>query len=450
MSDVATQSRQPTERRRRVDSLARMFCSIEGLMLLLAAAIVPRLLWIAAFHWQPISDAAWYHQAAIELAHGLGYRAGTLPTAYFPIGYPGFLAGLFLLFPATQLTVALAQTVLGALLVLASLALFRELGLSPAVSRAAALLVALCPTITFYVTLEMVETLFTFLLVFGTYLLLLSRRAPLAALAAGLVFGAATLVRSQVVLLPAAILCLMLWQPGGVRRTAKAGILLYVALACVVVPWTIRNWLVVGIPALVSTNDGANLLLGNNPEQRWGSGYPITPALAADLEGVSYTDQRTPADEAAWDRRVRARALAYIRADPLHYVLVAPRKLQRHFSVDKQIFDQNGRQAQLAGDDIGWIMPVLGPIHTLFHEALLALCLLALCMAAWRPEQRWQILFCTLPAGYFAALSIVFFAEPRFNFPALPFMIGGAMMGVTALFGHLSALRRDAPEATQR
>ena len=67
------------------------------------------LLWIAAFRWAPFSDAGWYHQAAIDLAHGFGYRAGELPTAYFPIGYPAFLAGLFLLFPATQLTVALAR-----------------------------------------------------------------------------------------------------------------------------------------------------------------------------------------------------------------------------------------------------------------------------------------------------------------------------------------------------
>jgi 4-amino-4-deoxy-L-arabinose transferase-like glycosyltransferase len=425
----------------RTESEAPFLWSYPAMILLLAAAIVPRLLWIAAFRWAPFSDAAWYHQAAIDLAHGFGYRAGELPTAYFPIGYPAFLAGLFLLFPATQLTVALAQTVLGAGLVVASLAMFRELGLSPFLARLAALLVALCPTITFYVTLEMVETLVTFLLVVGTYLLLVSRRAPWAALAAGVVFGAATLVRSQVLLLPVLMIGLLFVQHGDWRRSARIAVLTYVALACVVSPWTIRNWRVLGIAALVSTNDGANLLLGNNPAQRWGGGYPITPALALDLEGVSYTDLRSPADEAAWDRRVRARAWAYIAADPMHYVLVAPRKLQRHFGVDRQIIDQNDRQARLAGDDIGWILPVVSPINTAFHELLVAVCLLALGAAAVRRDLRGPILLGLLPAAYFAAISMVFFAEPRFNFPALPFMIGAAVTGAAAAFQSRFGLR---------
>jgi 4-amino-4-deoxy-L-arabinose transferase-like glycosyltransferase len=421
--------------------ITQFLCSGQGTMLLLLVAAIARLLWIGSFDWIPWSDADWYHRRAIELAQGLGYNSGERPTAYFPIGYPGFLAGLFLIFPSTQTTVALANAALGVATVAASLALYRELGLSQITSRIAALLVALCPTLVLYASLEMSETLFTFLLVLASYQLLVSRRKVWASVTAGLLFGAATLVRSQVLLLPAAMLCLLLlMRRDAVRRVAQSGAILYLALACVVLPWTLRNWIVLGIPALVSTNDGANLLLGNHPTQRWGSGDPVTPPIAADLEGVRYTEGHPPADEAAWDRRVRARAWTYIRQDPVHSLLLAPRKLQRHFSVDTQIFDQNERQARAAGDDITWLMPVLGPVQTVWHETMLGLFLLALCYAVPRPDLRWPILFCALPAAYFAALSAVFFGEARYNFPALPFLLGGAVIGAAAVLRSLTAL----------
>jgi 4-amino-4-deoxy-L-arabinose transferase-like glycosyltransferase len=406
-----------------------------GPLLLLLAALIPRLLWINSFDWRPFNDAAWYQQSAVDLAHGLGYLAAGRPTAYFPIGYPGFLAGLFLVFPADQFTVALANVALGAGLVLVSLRLFREIGLSEAEARWTALLIALCPTLVLYASLGMTETLFTFLLLSGTSLLLVARRSPSAALAAGLVFGAATLVRSQVLLLPACMLLSLLvlqsWRAGRVLRVAA---LLYLGLACVVAPWTLRNWLVLGTPVLVSTNDGANLLLGNNPETRWGSGYPVTARLAQDLEGVTYTEQRTPPDEAGWDRRVRARALSYIAADPLHYLLLWPRKIQRHFGADELVFDLNGKQAALAGADIHHVMAVIAPLRDLFHVAQIGLLLFGLGLAIGCPWLRPAVLFCALPVAYFAALSCLFFGEPRFNFPAIPFLIGGGVFVAAALW----------------
>src|SRR6185312_8635517 len=148
-----------------------------ALPLLLLAALAARLLWVTSFRWLPTNDAGWFHQSAIDLAHGLGYLAGGHPTAYYPIGYPGFLAGLFLLFPADQTTVALANVVLGTGLVLVSVPLFRELDFSPAAARWSALLIALCPTLILYASLEMSETLFTFLLVSASWLLLVARRA---------------------------------------------------------------------------------------------------------------------------------------------------------------------------------------------------------------------------------------------------------------------------------
>ena len=51
-----------------------------------------------------------------------------------------------------------------------------------------------------------------------------------------------------------------------------------------------------------------------------------------------------------------------------------------------------------------------------------------------RPWLRPAVLFCALPVAYFAALSCLFFGEPRFNFPAIPFLIGGGVFVAAALW----------------
>ena len=48
--------------------------------------------------WFTTSDAGWYIDRGMELASGEGYHDGPWPTAYWPIGYPLFLAATFFLF----------------------------------------------------------------------------------------------------------------------------------------------------------------------------------------------------------------------------------------------------------------------------------------------------------------------------------------------------------------
>ena len=44
------------------------------------------------------SDAGWFLQRGLSIARGEGYAEGGYPTAYWPVGYPGFLGVLFYLF----------------------------------------------------------------------------------------------------------------------------------------------------------------------------------------------------------------------------------------------------------------------------------------------------------------------------------------------------------------
>src|SRR5205085_11832259 len=62
------------------------------------AFFVIRAIVLFALPVTPTSDAAWYVASGLEIAAGKGYHQGAAPTAFWPVGYPAFLAAVFYLF----------------------------------------------------------------------------------------------------------------------------------------------------------------------------------------------------------------------------------------------------------------------------------------------------------------------------------------------------------------
>ena len=61
-------------------------------------AAVLRIGWVSLYEIYPVSDCQFYFQSAIDLARGNGYLRNGALTAFWPVGYPAFLAELFLVF----------------------------------------------------------------------------------------------------------------------------------------------------------------------------------------------------------------------------------------------------------------------------------------------------------------------------------------------------------------
>src|SRR5262245_58368769 len=80
------------------------FCVVAGAVL--------RLLWISTGNTHLTMDSAWYDWLAVSLAAGHGYYLNGHPFAYFPIGYPAFLAALDSLFGHSLFVAKLANVVL--------------------------------------------------------------------------------------------------------------------------------------------------------------------------------------------------------------------------------------------------------------------------------------------------------------------------------------------------
>jgi 4-amino-4-deoxy-L-arabinose transferase-like glycosyltransferase len=382
------------------------------LAFVLICAALLRTAWIAAFRVVPVSDFALYFAHGADLAVGLGYVDGNgAPTAYFPIGYPAFLGLLFRLGGPSILIAQVAN--LG--LALASLALFHRLAqrlLSRSgAARLATLILAAFPSQVAYVTLLSDSILFQCLLLATAERL--SRGGAGAALAGGFWSGLAVLTRPYALLLP--LLALRRTpEPGGrdgrLSRAGRLGLAL-LAMALVVSPWMVRNARLFDEWVPIATNSGVNLLIGNGP----GADGRYTEAPLRLLEGIE-------GDESERDRAARAFAWRAIREHPLRFVTLGARKLYHAFADDAQALRWNLKGRPGGG------RAAYGPAAyagMAFFEGYYLVVLLSLpayfLLRDRRRLARVDGLALLLVAG-FALLAIVFFGNPRFHYPVIPWL----------------------------
>jgi hypothetical protein len=291
--------------------------------LVLAGALLLRLAWVLYAAREPTGfsagDPLAYLYYGNELAAGHGYRSFTTnePTAFYPIGYPLFIA-LFA-WPAqhgllpddvTRLT-GVAQALLGTATVLFVWVVARRL-FDARVALLAAALTAFWPGLVLLTASLNLETVFIALLT-GALAVLVGRPSGVdtyptpRVLAAGTLLGLSALVRPFSLPLLGAVM-VGVWCQHGWRPALRTTAVLTIPVALVLAPWVARNQRELGTTAL-STNMGDTLCL----DHRVGALGYFTFAAEC-FEGF---DGVAPADlEQERNRRNTSRALTFIREHP--------------------------------------------------------------------------------------------------------------------------------------
>jgi len=399
---------------------------------LFSLALLPRLALVLAFLGSPIGldDMFQYDMLARSLASGQGYRwygradvtllrpyldrfygidlsteqvpvEGYLTTFRAP-GYPLFLAGLYALAGLQNRLAAarLAQALLGAALAPLTAVLALRLGLAPRASRVAGIVLALYPILWMYPIGLASENTFIPLVVLGLLGLLSAgkpRRAP-PAIAAGLVLGAATLTRAA--LAPFLVLgALWLWRRAGLRRAA----LFVLAAGAVLLPWAIRNSLILGRPAFVENSAGYNLFVGYHPEGNGGLDVRVSVLPLRIL------------DDGERDRWATTQALGFIRADPLRALALLPRRLAYFWGLeDRELiyFYSNNYFGPIP-------QPWLALAYLVLVGPLIAVALTAPFGMARAPDRSGRLLGLGLIGAALLAY-VPILAEPRFHLPLVP------------------------------
>lgn len=414
-----------------------------------AAAVLLRLAWIVWVPAAPVQDASWYYQTGVALAQGAGYSRNGMPTAWYPIGYPLFLGGVFTLSGPSPTVGKIANLVLVIVTFFLVWRLGRVLFRSEAVGRLAMAVYALLPDGIFWSAQLASEPLFTTLALAGILLVLSKPHRWWRVALAGLLFGCAVLVRPVGLMLPLVAFLSELFGERRLsnwgKRTAEFGVLCMM-VAAVLAPWTVRNYRTFGAFVPLSTSGGFNLVIGNNPAasgvfQRDYATFQMvpepyrTPCATSfdkylwDPEGPSLLGTtRKTLNEVNIDRACREAAVRYMLANPLATISLFFEKIWLMYRADGggafhslDQFSQAGGQWNLAqkwarrAAHLTWLVLLgtfLGSLIILPH-------------AARDRRDSIPVVFPSVGVVFialFTAFTCVFYASGRYYAPMVPWV----------------------------
>ncbi|MBX3097169.1 MAG: phospholipid carrier-dependent glycosyltransferase [Fimbriimonadaceae bacterium] len=419
-----------------------------------------RFRWLNQVPTQPVTDFAWYFDRATEMARGMDYQVDGKPTAYWPVGYPGFLSLLFRLTGPSVEAARLANASLSTIVVLLSGLTVKRMTANRWIAPSVMVVLAFHPAWIAYGGILASEPLYTTLILIGLWQFPRFGRGH--ALVSGAAFGLATLVRPQAILIPILLVGIdfirLVWSMrstlpnlsfnipeqetrlhdsptgtedvsiGAVSKPKKHLFALAIVLFCAFAPpvaWSVRNISAIGGFAFVSTNGGDNLWIGATGEGRYKRPEIFSP------------------DEIQQDKLAQKEGLRIIKSNPKHWLKLAPEKL---------------RQTFLSGSDAPYwafqiepnrlITPGEGKDKEQFKSfrersnawppALVAFALLGLFIRPRNSELRVDLTYAALVIGMTALLSVAFFGNPRFGLPATPFL---ALLAVLPFFKMAESLR---------
>jgi 4-amino-4-deoxy-L-arabinose transferase-like glycosyltransferase len=376
----------------------------------------------------------WYYGQ--ELADGRGYVSYVSgePTAYYPIGYPAFLAALFWILGHTPvpdnlpLTTNLVQAVLGT----ASVALVFVIGravLDARVGLVGAAIAALFPNVVFYTGTFMVETTFIFLClaavaVMATHDWATGPPSRARLLLFGGVLGVTALVRPFFVFFLVAFVVAMI-VAGGWRRTVPALAWVLLPLVVVVTPWAIRNSLAMDSFVVFSTNLGDTVCIDRSADAtgkfRW-----------AVHEGCAPIDK--PEAE-RYQENVR-KAVSFVLHHPDQEL---EQIVKRGWYMSR--YDHDGLEEvenKTGGRFLGHrVRTVLS--HTADWYFFVVFALAAIGIPAFFRGRRPGRLFVVISMLGLLAIPLGLWGNSRFHIPALPFLALAAAVPLTLGAGRLTS-----------
>jgi hypothetical protein len=377
----------------------------------LALALAVRGWWWGVVDTQPVTDFAWYFDRAASIARGDGYAVDGAPTAYWPVGWPALLGFVFAVWGPSLVAAKATNLALGALACALTAAVGARFGLGRAGACAAGLCHAALPGTWAYATVLASEPLVVVASLGALAALRPGRPWPVC-LAAGVLLGVGTLARPPALLFAAAALA-GAWAAGE-RLGRQAALAAACGVLLAVLPWTARNWAVLGAPVPVSTNGGDNLLIGHWPGATGGYSNPL--AVEPRLAGLGEVER---------DRSATRLALGYIRRDPARSLRLVPAKLYETFlkQTDAAYWAFQTRRGVLvvpgAGDDKRAYLGYRSACQA-GGWALLGLAALG-ALAGFRQAPR-AVAASLGAVAAVALVSAVFFGNGRFGLPAAPFL----------------------------
>ncbi len=298
-----------------------------------ALAVILRVAWVI---WVDrtgfvLNDALMYHTNAESIVNGQGFRPpwGGV-SAQWPPGYSLVLAGVYWVVGVRPLAGELLNAVVGAATVVL-LMMFVERVIDRRTAIVAGVALAVMPGPIMWADVLVSETLFMGLFVLLFVVLAYCRPTWGWLVAIGLVIGIGANVRGEA--MTWGLLPIVFFWPSSTRAqlVRRVGVIALVAIATLV-PWAIRNAVVMDAFVPTGTNASHTLWVGHNPGATGGQVYPPP----------GFDDQfspESPARELESSKALRSEAIDYMLSHPLRELELIPLKLIHLNRGDSYVFD---------------------------------------------------------------------------------------------------------------
>jgi 4-amino-4-deoxy-L-arabinose transferase-like glycosyltransferase len=426
---------------------------------ILVGALALRIGEVQGTSYRPRNDAGSYLTQASYIAQtgdyslkrtpGSGAGGTRGPSAYFAPGFPYFLALVDILdghetrrdgaiHPA-RISQAVVGTIMVAMIGLVALELYGEVA-----GLIALVLAAIYPVLIELSVTLVAENLLTVLVLAAVYAGLRVRRARSAGTTyawvagAGLLTGLATLTHENAILILFPMLA-GVWtgRPRLRPRSLAAPALLIAVTAIAILPWTIRNAIVMHQFIPVSDETGITLIGTYNAASAANTQLPYKWRIFYGIPGErSLVHEESTLTEPQLGARLESQALHYISSHPFAPLAAAYHNTLRLLELEGTFAWKASASAISLSDNTARV-----GIFSFWLLCLLALVGAFTKLARTAPKWIWWIPF-------LLALSVVLVnvETPRFREPVDPFLILLASAGIATLVGRL----RRAPVVRER
>jgi 4-amino-4-deoxy-L-arabinose transferase-like glycosyltransferase len=282
-----------------------------------------------------IHDQLSYDALARSLLAGQGYSftknwypftPPNTPTAHWSFLYPLYLAGIYTLTGYHPLAARLFQGIVGGALICFLVYLIGRRIVDEKVGLVGAALAAAYGYFIYYSAALMTETFFIVFVLFSLYLSLELKEKPTLGrwILLGLGLGMASLLRQTLLLFVPFLLLWLFWELKKKDIRWWYFTIPVVVITLLIIPWTIRNYLVYHHFLLLNSNAGYALYTSNNPEMAasWSNDTVMQMEVPEELTGQN---------EAELDRALTRKGLEFIVADPQRYLWLNLDKTGEYF-----------------------------------------------------------------------------------------------------------------------
>ena len=441
-----------------ISTSAAWFLAIAGVGFLLRLIHVLQLQHNDPVFLSPKMDALYHHQWALAIAAGRTF----VTDAFFraPL-YPYFLGLLYKISGASMMFARIVQALVGGATCGLVYLLARQLLKPQAASHKppksdphtslltlhsspipmiAGFVMAAYPLAIWYETELLLEGLLTFLVLLGFVLLLRSRDTDRQWWLPGIAFGLAALTRPNVLAFIAVlpVWLLIAYRKGAWRRLGQ----IWGVAALVILPVTVRNYVVSGQFVPIAWQAGTNFYIGNSPESDGVTA--VVPGTRADWWG-GFDDVKRLAEEAAGrplkgaeiDRYWLGKGFEFWRQHPGKALGLLVRKSFLWFAG----YEVSNEQDLYTVKRYSFINYLFFSTRSLKFPFGIVL---PLALAGiWLSRRQWLSLLPLYLFGAAWSLSfIVFFVCSRYRLPIIPLAAVFGAMGLTGLTGRAAKRER--------